>query len=184
MDGQVEVTWKTFHTSSHSLMVHARLMESYIHFAFMYTSDHIFPVISIKDFINKDGKPTTPYKLATGMKPPILHLCLLFFPCVVRKDTTYVGTRALNMRHQAQKFFHGIFIGISQHQKGYIFYVPHKQEIVSSYDVVFCDTLSSMLDYTSQPYTEAMDIRPAVSCIPYDISSRGGTGNIITFTKF
>ena len=53
-------------TVTHSLMIHTRVPEVYIHFEIMYTIDHIFPVIPIKDLINKDGDPTTPPKLATG----------------------------------------------------------------------------------------------------------------------
>ena len=62
--------------------------------------------------INKDGDPTTPFKLATGTKPSVLHLRVLFFLCVVRKDTAHVGTKALNMCHQAQKGFRLIFVAI------------------------------------------------------------------------
>ena len=84
-------------------MVHARVSEAYIHFALMYTTDHIFPVLPIKDFINEDGYPTTPHKLATVAKPSVSHLRVLFFPCVVRKATAHIKTKALNMRHQAKK---------------------------------------------------------------------------------
>ena len=54
MNGQVEITWSTLRTLAHSLMVHARFSEVYIHFAFMYTTDHILPVLPIKDLINED----------------------------------------------------------------------------------------------------------------------------------
>ena len=50
-------------------MVHAIVLEAYIHFSLMYTTDHIFPVLPINDLINEDGDPTTSFKLATGMKP-------------------------------------------------------------------------------------------------------------------
>ena len=105
MNGQLEVTWRTFRTIAHSLMVHARVPENYIHFALMYTTDHIFPVLPINNLINEDGDPTTPFKLATGMKPSVSLLCVLFCPCVVRKATAHVETKTLNMRHQAQKRF-------------------------------------------------------------------------------
>ena len=52
MNGQVEVTWRTLRTVTHSLMVHARIPEVYVHFALMYMTDHIFPVLPIKDLIN------------------------------------------------------------------------------------------------------------------------------------
>ena len=83
-------------------MVHAIVLEACIYFPLMYTTDPIFPVLPIKYLINKYGDPTTPYKLATGPKPSVSHLHLLFCPCVVRKDTAHVGTKALNMCHQAQ----------------------------------------------------------------------------------
>ena len=137
MNGQVEVTWRTLHTIAHSLMVHARVLEAYIHFVLMYTTDHIFPVLPIKDLINEDGDPTTPHKLATGTKPAVSYLRVLFCPCVVRKATAHVETKALNMCHQAQKGFRGIFVGIPQHQKGYLVYVTSTMKIMSSYDVVF-----------------------------------------------
>ena len=47
-------------------MVHARVSEVYIHFALMYMTDDIFPVLTIKDMINEDGNLTKTYKLATG----------------------------------------------------------------------------------------------------------------------
>ena len=69
INGQVKVTCRTLCTISHSRMVHARFLEAYIHFVLMYTEDHIFPVIPIKDLINEDGNPTTLFKLATGTEP-------------------------------------------------------------------------------------------------------------------
>ena len=98
-------------------MLHARVLESYIHFSLMYTIDHIFPVLPIKDLINEDSNPTTPFKLSTGKKPSVSYLRVLFFPYVVRKATARLHTRALNMHHQSQKGFCGIFVVIPQHQK-------------------------------------------------------------------
>ena len=98
-------------------MVHAIFLEAYIHFAFMYTTYHIFPVLPIKDMIKKDSETTTQYKILTGTKNSVSHLRVLFFLCVVRKATAHINKKALNMRHQAQKGFHGIFVGIPQHTK-------------------------------------------------------------------
>ena len=117
MNGQVEVTWRTLRTVAHSVMVHARVPEVYVHFTLMYTIDHIFPVLPIKDLINEDGDPTTPHKLTTCTKSSVSNLCVLFCPGVVRKATAHVETKTLNMRHQAQKWFRGIFVGIPEHQK-------------------------------------------------------------------
>ena len=80
-------------------MVHARVPEVYVHFALIYTIDHIFPVLPIKYLIKEDGDPTTPHKLEKGMKPSVSHLRVLFCPCVVRKATAQVETKSLNTRH-------------------------------------------------------------------------------------
>ena len=82
-----------------------------------------------------------PFKLATGTKPSVSHWRVLFCPCVVRKATSHVDKKALNMRHQAQTGFRGIFVGIPQHQKGYLVYVPIKSNIISSYDVISDKTI-------------------------------------------
>ena len=111
----------------------------------MYTTDNIFPVLPIKYLINEDGNPTTPYKLVTGTKPSVSNLRVLFFPCVVRKSTAHVDTKTLNMHHQAQKGFRGIFVGIPHHQKGYLVYVPSTRKVTLWYDVVFDEMFSSAL---------------------------------------
>ena len=85
----------------------------------------------------------------------------------------HVETKTLNMRHQAQKGFRGIFVVILEHQTGYLVYVPSTRKIIYSYDVVFNDFFSSALAYTSQPYSEAMVIRPAVTYTLCAMSSRG-----------
>ena len=74
INGKVEVTWRTLRAVAHSLMVHARVSEAYIHFALMYTIDQIFPVLPIKDLINENVYSTTSFKLATGTKPSVSHL--------------------------------------------------------------------------------------------------------------
>ena len=103
----------------------------------MYTTYHIFPALPIKDIINKDGNPTTPQKLATGTEPSVSHLCVLFFPCVVRKAMAHVETKMLNMRHQAQKGFRGNFVGIPEQQKVYLVCITSSRKIISSYDFLF-----------------------------------------------
>ena len=184
MNRKFKVTWRMLRTIAHSLIVHARVSETYIHFALMYTIDHIFLILPIKYMINKYGNPTTPFKLATGTQPSVSHLRVLFCPYVVRKATAHVDKKALSMRHQAQKGFCGIFIGIPYHKKGYHVYVPSTRKIISSYDVVFDEFVSSVLVYMSQPYSEAMDVSLSVTYIPWATYLRKQTGDIITFAQF
>ena len=99
---------------AHSIMVHAWVSEKYIHFTLMYTTDHIFPVLPIKHLVNQDGELTTTHKLATATKPSVSNPRVLFCTCVVQKETAHVDTKALNICHQSQKGFRGIFFGIPQ----------------------------------------------------------------------
>ena len=73
-------------------------------------------VLPIKYLINEDGDLTTPYKIGTSTKTSISHLEMLFCPCVVRKATVHVRTKALNMSHQAQKGFCGSRITVTVYQ--------------------------------------------------------------------
>ena len=74
INGEVKVTWRTLRTIAHPLMVHARVLEAYIHFELMYTIDHIIRVLPIKDMINEDGEPTKPFILARGTNPSVSYL--------------------------------------------------------------------------------------------------------------
>ena len=109
---------------THSLMVHAIVLEAYIHFALMIMTDHIFLFLLTKDLINKDGEPITSFKLATGIKPSVSNLRVLFLNVLYGKLLHTLKKKALNVCHQAQKGFCGIFVGIPHHQKGYLVYVP------------------------------------------------------------
>ena len=88
------------------------------------------------------------------------------------------------MRHQAQKGFRGIFVGITQHQKVYLVYVPSTRKVISSYDVVFDESFSSALSYTSRPYSDAMAMRPAVMYTPYATFLKEQTSDVIAFAQF
>ena len=111
-------------------MVHARVFGSLSSFQ-KYTNQRLD---------KKNGNPTTPIKLETGIKPSILYLHALFFTGIVRKDTAHDCTNTLNMCYHTQNYFCGIFVGIPHHKK-VSFYVPQKRKIVSSYNVVFDEIL-------------------------------------------
>ena len=98
-------------------------------------TDHIFPVLPIRDLINESREPTKTFQLATGTRPSVSHWRVIFCTYVVRKATAHVDKMALNIRQQAQKGFCGIFVGIPQHQKGYLVYILGTRKIISSYDV-------------------------------------------------
>ena len=129
MNVKVEVTWRTLQTIAYPIMVHARVYDKYIFFAIIHTTDHIFPALPIKHLVNQYVEPATPQKLATGTKPVVSNLFVLFCLCVLRKATAHVDTKALNMCHQSPEGFRIIFVGIPRHKKGTSStYLVHKKQ--------------------------------------------------------
>ena len=108
----------------------------------------------------------------------------VIFPCVVWKANAHVDKKLLNIRHQAQKGFCGTFVGIPQHQKGYIMNVLNTRKIISSYDVFLGECFSIALVYMSRPYSEAMAMRLSMTYTTYAISSEKQTGDIIALAQF
>ena len=53
----------------------------------------------MKRLINQDGESNMPHKLATGMKPSVSNLRVIFFPYDVQKSTAHADVKALSMRH-------------------------------------------------------------------------------------
>ena len=95
-----------------------------IHLSLINITHNIFWVLTIINLVNQYGEPTTPHKLETGMKPLVWNTRVLFYSCDLQKSTARFDRKALNMRHQSQKRFWGIIIGIPQHLKGFLVYVP------------------------------------------------------------
>ena len=91
---------------------------------------------------------------------------------------------ALRAMDKMKKGFRGIFVGIPQHQKVYLVYVPSTRKVILQYDVKFDESFVSALSYLSRPYAEAMAIRPAVTYTQYATSSKEQTGDVITFAQF
>ena len=88
------------------------------------------------------------------------------------------------MRHQARKGFRGILVGIPEHQKVYLVYVPSTRKMISSYDLIFDESFSSALAYMSRHYSEAMVMHPEVTYTPYAAPLKEQTGDLITFARF
>ena len=63
-------------------------------------------------------------------------------------------------------------------------YVPITRNIISLYNLVFDESFSSALAYTSRPYSEAVAMRPAVTYTPYGTSLKEQTGDVIAFAQF
>ena len=78
MNSILERTFQSICLIKNTLIVQARVDESFTHFALLFAC-HIFSSVPVKT-LRKNGKLTTPYELFTNEKPNIQNLRVLFCP--------------------------------------------------------------------------------------------------------
>ena len=135
-----------------SPMVHVQVPETCIHFSFMYTAYYILPVLTIKEFIKKYGDPTTPFKLATDMKPSISYLRVLFFSMCYNKIYCKCWEKFIKHVSPSAKVFRGLFCWYSTESKSVFCLCTKQTRDILFLQCFFNDSFSSALAYTSQPY--------------------------------
>jgi transposase InsO family protein len=136
----VEQTWQSVGTMAQSLLVHARLPDSFIFHALL-NSCHIFDILPVKGLYS-NGQVSMPYELFQGAKPRIHHFRVFGCPITVRKWTAADKSNG----KQTERGFRGIFVGFELNQKGYVFYAPGSRQLYISNDIIFDETFSSTLD--------------------------------------
>ena len=119
MNNIAESTGKNINTIAHSQMNFERVEEKFNHFALINTAHVIMPVLPLRDLVNESGKQTTLVELMTGNKARISRILTLLCLVIVKKLTAQHKGKSLNMQHQLQKGFRGIFVGIPENQAGY-----------------------------------------------------------------
>jgi transposase InsO family protein len=110
-----ERSWQSISTMARSLLVHARLPDSFMFHALLY-SCHIFNVLPMKG-LYLNGPVGTPYELFQGAKPAISQFRVFGCPVTARKWTTKQSSAG----KQTQRGIRGIFIGFAENHKGYLF---------------------------------------------------------------
>jgi transposase InsO family protein len=81
-----ERSWQTINAMARGLLVHARLPDSFMFHALVY-SCHIFNVLPIKG-LSLNGQLSTPYEMFQSKKPSINHFRVFGCPITARKWTT------------------------------------------------------------------------------------------------
>ena len=112
------------------------------------------------------------------------HIYACYFTYLLYGDLCTGSEKGIKFVSPSPKVYRGIFVGIPQHQKVYLLYVPSTKKIISSYDAVFDEIFSSALAYTSQPYSEAMSVCTSITYTHCVTSSKEQTGDIIMFAHF
>lgn len=81
-----ERTWQTVSSIARSLLVHARLPDTFWFQALCYAA-HIFNVIPVHGLKNQAEVPATPHELFHGVKPSILPFRVFGCPSVIKRWT-------------------------------------------------------------------------------------------------
>jgi transposase InsO family protein len=171
-----ERTWQTITSTARSLLVHARIPDTFWYHALVY-STYIFNALPVRGLQGEDTElPATPHERFFNVKPRIGHFRTFGCPVVIRKWTSLDNSNS----KQTERGIRGIFIGLDSHQKGYFIYCPGSQSIVISDDVIFDEQFHSAIAHTWQKYHNGLAFRPLASFIPDVTTTLEHTGTIST----
>ena len=156
-NGLVERHWGTIAKLANTLLLHARLNRKFFYYAVKY-AQYIHDVIPVRDLLDENGLPTTPYYLATGRKPAVKHFRVFGCPAVFKRyEVSSDGKRIHNKYNQ--QGMRGIFVGIPDDASGWLFYVPTAKRSYISLDATFDESFTSPLVLPDLPYQGAIKLR-------------------------
>ncbi len=142
-----ERTWQTVSTMGRSLLVHARLPDTFMFSALVYVT-HIFNILPVRGLLDSQDIPSTPYQLFFGHKPTISDFRVFGCPTVVRRWVTAGQTNG----KQTERGICRIFIDFATNQKGYMIFAPASQKIMISDDVIFDESFTAAIATTWQQH--------------------------------
>jgi len=171
-----ERTWQTVSSIARSLLVHARLPDTFWFQALCYASN-IFNVLPVRGLKNQAEIPATPHELFHGVKPTILPFRVFGCPSVIKR---WVADEQSNGK-QTERGMRGIFIGFDDNKKGYLFYMPGSRNIVNSGDAIFDETFYSAIATTWQQHKDSLALQPASSFIPDATTTLEHTGTLADY---
>jgi hypothetical protein len=167
-----ERSWQTISTMARSLLVHARLPDSFTFHSLTY-SCKIFKVLPVKG-LYIHGHVGTPFELFQGTKPCIREFRVFGCPVTARKWMTSQNGAG----KQTQRGIRGIFIGFDKNQKGYLFYSPASRQIYLSGDIMFDESFNSTIATTWRLNRDSLALRPAISNLPNVTTTLEHTGAV------
>ena len=115
----VERYWGTITKMANTMLLHARLNKKFFFYAVRY-AQRIHDVIPVKDLIDNQGLPTTPYYLLSGSKSNVKYFRVFRCPAVFKKyEFSDKGKRTKDKF--SQQGIRGIFVGLPDDSAGWLF---------------------------------------------------------------
>ena len=109
--------------------MHARLNRKFFYYAVKY-AQYIHDVIPVRNLLNENGLPTTPYYLATGRKPAVKYFRVFGCPTVFKRYKVSSDGKHIHNKYN-QQGMRGIFVGIPDDESGWLFYIPTAKGLIS-----------------------------------------------------
>ena len=156
-NGLVERHWTEVSKLANTMLVHARLNTKIILYALKY-AEKIHGVIPVRNLVDEEGKPTTPYYMAFKRHPKVSHFRVFGCPAVFKRyKVSAEGKRTVNK--SMQQGMRRIFVGIPDDSAGWLFYVPTTRKTYISLDASFDENFTSPLALPSLPFKGALKLR-------------------------
>lgn len=173
-NGMVETHWGEVSKLANIMLIHARLSTKFIFYALKY-AEKIHDVIPVRNLVDEEGKPTTPYYLAFKRHPKVSHFRVFGCPAVFKKyEVSVKGKRVVNK--YMQQGMRGIFVGIPDDSAGWLFYVPTARKTYISLDASFDENFTSPLALPSLPFEGALRLRENSSARSNEVDAVETTG--------
>jgi hypothetical protein len=169
-----ERTWQTVCSVAWSLLVYARLPDTFWLQALCYAT-HILNVLPVRGHNNEEETPSTPYELFFGQKPSILSFRVFGCPGVIQRWSADERSNG----KQTERGMRGIFIGFHDNQKGFLFYMPGSHNTIITGDATFDETFHTAIATTWQQHRDTLALQPIHGYIPDVTTAMEQTGTII-----
>jgi len=168
-----ERTWQTISSIARSLLVQARLPDTFWFQALCYAT-HVFNVLPVRGLRSHEEIPSTPHELFIGTKPCILSFRVFGCPSILRRWTAEEHSQG----KQTEWGMRGILIGFDTNRKVYLFHMPGSRNIMVSCDAIFNETFHSAIATTWQQHRDTLALQPTKSYIPDVTTTLEHTGTI------
>ena len=165
-NGLCERTWQSIRILAFAFLNYARVKNEFMTFALEHAWK-IFNILPIKNLVDSDGNPTTPFYLFYKVKPSVRKMRVLFCPVVAKvydrqqKNHKTKETHHYNSSTHPQRGVPGIFVGIPRGQDGYLVMdLKHKRVRICA-DVKFNEQFEQVAAPTHQDFFDAVPTHSA-----------------------
>jgi len=165
-----ELSWQTISTMACCLLVPARLPDSFMFHALLY-SCHIFNVLPVKGLL-----PMSYFK-----ERSLRLVFSAYLGALLQLESCHPPIHPKLCWKATQRGIRGIFVGFARNQKGYLFYSPASRQLYISGEITFDKAFTSTIATTWRLHRNNLALCPVNSNIPVVTMTLEHTGVVDNF---